>query len=88
MDVFLTSKNEKVKKFVFDFFTGFHSCVGGCNGCINLNEVDNMGFEDFSVELEKTYKKLGLEKIQVSRADFWALTAIIATESAINKHGG
>jgi len=67
---------------------GFHSCVGGCNGCINLNEVDNTGFDEFSVGLEKIYKKLGLEKLQISRADFWALTAIVATENAINKHGG
>lgn len=67
---------------------GFHSCVGGCNGCINLKENDNMGFDEFSTGLEETYQKLNLQKFQVSRADFWALVATVATESAINKHGG
>ena len=68
--------------------SGFHSCVGGCNGCINLNEVDNKGFEEFSFGLEDIYQRLNLEKKEISRADFWALTAIVATENAINKHGG
>jgi hypothetical protein len=53
-----------------------------------LNEVDNMGFDELKNGLEATYKQLDLEKIPVSRADFWALTAIVATENAINKHGG
>ena len=62
--------------------------MGGCNGCINLNEVDNMGFEEYSQALETSYQNLNLQKIGVSRADFWALAATVATEAAINKHGG
>jgi hypothetical protein len=72
----------------FNLLSGFHSCVGGCNGCINLNEVDNMGFEQYSQALEASYQNLSLHKIGVSRADFWALAATVATEAAINKHGG
>ena len=47
-----------------------------------------MGFEEYSQALETSYQNLNLQKIGVSRADFWALAATVATEAAINKHGG
>jgi len=67
---------------------GFHSCVGGCDGCINLNEGDNSGLEDLHNALNVEYDNLNLAKLNISRADFWALAATVATEMAINKHEG
>lgn len=69
-------------------FSGFHSCVGGCDGCINLNEADNAGLEDLYSALNVEYENLNLAKLNISRADFWALTATVATEISINKHEG
>lgn len=62
----------------------FHDCVGpeGCNGCININNPDNAGLEDFIVEMEIIYQENEYFYL-LSRADFWALTGIYAVEKGI-----
>ena len=63
---------------------GFHDCVGGCDGCLNLNNKDNAGLANLTQELEEVYADpdLGYNKL-LSRADFWALAATYSVELAI-----
>ena len=69
-----------------NFFSAFHSCVGGCNGCINLNHEPNKGLEDIVVSLEDKYQKLKLADQGISRADFWALAGMLAIEKGASLH--
>jgi hypothetical protein len=66
----------------------FHACVGGCHGCINLNQLDNKGMEAIVEKLEKLYEDLGLAEREVSRADFWALAGTVAVEIGVKLHEG
>jgi len=62
---------------------GFHTCVGGCRGCINLEEDPNKGLEIAVHALEEAYLfNPGFSDV-VSRADFWALATMIGIEMAI-----
>jgi hypothetical protein len=76
--LFYISIRKKKKKYVF--LSAFHSCVGGCNGCINLNQSANAGLAEALEPLEDKYLKLGLEEQGISRADFWAFAGMIAIE--------
>lgn len=61
---------------------GFHDCVDSCDGCIRLNGFDsNKGLEGIFDAANKLYKEGKYEG--VSRADFWALTSIVAVEVGI-----
>ena len=66
----------------------FHSCVGGCNGCINIDQGDNGGLAEALAALEDKYSKLGLADLGVSRADFWALAGMVAVEKAASLQSG
>ena len=76
--------NQTLKLFV----SAFHSCVGGCHGCLNLNQGDNRGLEGIVAELEKLYADLELADHGVSRADFWALAGTVAVEIGVKLHRG
>ena len=59
---------------------GFHDCVGGCDGCIDLANADNAGLEvpiDALAGVVNTYAVNGL-----TRADIWALAAMIGAETS------
>ena len=58
---------------------GFHHCVGGCDGCLNLNNPDNFGLEDVIEQLENLYNGLNLSSV-LSRADLWTIAAMFAVE--------
>jgi len=60
----------------------FHDCVGGCNGCLNLDNPSNFGLEDLVDELETLYQDEGYSSL-ISRADFWALAGIAAVDKGI-----
>jgi hypothetical protein len=66
----------------------FHSCVGGCHGCLNQNQSDNRGFDGIIPALEKLYADLDLANQGVSRADLWALAGTIAVELGVKLHKG
>ena len=66
----------------------FHGCVGGCHGCLNLNQPDNKGQEDIIAALEKVYADLDLAERGVSRADLWALAGTVAVEVGVRLHRG
>ena len=62
----------------------FHDCVGGCDGCLNVNDPDNAGLENLVADLEAVYQAESLANI-ISRADMWALLGIWAVEQTIEK---
>jgi hypothetical protein len=54
---------------------GFHDCVGGCDGCVDLGNPDNNGLNipiDALESLVAEYERDG-----VTRADIWALAATV-----------
>jgi len=66
---------------------GFHMCVGGCDGCVNMNNVDNKGLEvpiNAIASIVSTYTS----DSGLSRADIWALAALIAAEEAQDNNNG
>lgn len=66
----------------------FHGCVGGCDGCINMEVNDNVGLPNIIDKLDTVYtnQKQGINK-RMSRADFWALAGIAGIETGLeNKY--
>ena len=63
----------------------FHDCVGGCDGCLNVNDQENAGLGDLVSSLEAVYQSGGPSDI-ISRADMWALLGIWAVEQTIAKN--
>jgi len=57
---------------------GFHDCVGGCDGCVNMANPDNAGLDlpiDALRPVVQSHDKL------LTRADIWALAAMTAAEA-------
>jgi hypothetical protein len=57
---------------------GFHDCVGGCDGCVDLLNKDNRGLElpiQFLSQLLEEHAVHG-----VTCADIWALAALTGAE--------
>ena len=42
----------------FAFFKGFHDCVGGCDGCININNDSNAGLDTAITIMEDVYSTI------------------------------
>ena len=56
----------------------FHDCVGGCDGCVDLTNIDNAGLDipmDALASIVSTWKSS-----DVSRADIWSLAAMVGSE--------
>ena len=51
----------------------FHDCVGGCDGCLNMDNDDNAGLEEPIEELEPLVE---FYANQLTRTDIWALSAV------------
>lgn len=64
----------------------FHDCVGGCDGCVDLQNPENAGLFMPIVALGPICEKEPVGMIPagagVSRADCWALAALTASEVA------
>jgi hypothetical protein len=41
----------------------FHDCVGGCDGCLNLDQTDNNGLAPIVTALEAVYQSNNLSSI-------------------------
>jgi len=50
---------------------------------VNLNNPDNAGLGPIIEALEEVYSGYGVSGWGVSRADFWALAAIVAVERGV-----
>ena len=72
----------------------FHSCTGGCDGCINMEDPDNGGLESVHGSLNALYDKtlpFSDGGLTMSRADFNVLAGIAGVEYTIklnNDHCG
>lgn len=63
---------------------GFHTCFGlGCNGCLDLDNPDNAGFEKIYGILNELYDTTEISDV-MSRADFWSLASWNAVTHAVS----
>jgi len=51
----------------------FHDCVGGCDGCINIDNDSNAGLDTAITIMEAVYTTVKADGIDISRADLWAI---------------
>ena len=60
----------------------FHDCVGGCDGCVNINDPSNAGLQNIIGLLDKAYtdRRTGYSKL-MSRADFWVYASLYALKN-------
>lgn len=56
---------------------GFHDCVGGCDGCIDMSNGDNAGLDVTIAALEPVVEMF--EHYGMTRADIWVLSALEAS---------
>ena len=61
---------------------GFHDCVGGCDGCVDMTNPDNAGLEDAINALSSVVSNPQYTEAGLSRADLWALAAITGANYA------
>ena len=56
----------------------FHDCVGDehCDGCIEYTNPDNAGLKEIAAPIDALYNEF--HKGKISRADFYALAAVVA----------
>ena len=59
----------------------FHDCVGSCDGCLNLDNLDNLGLEPAYNEISDLYNS-NFRATGISRADFIALAGVVAVREA------
>mmetsp|Transcript_3472 Transcript_3472/g.9931 ORF Transcript_3472/g.9931 Transcript_3472/m.9931 type:complete len:432 (+) Transcript_3472:144-1439(+) len=57
---------------------GFHDCVVQCDGCIDMENVDNRGLDDIIDFLEPFVTKYSQH---LTRPDVWALASMVAAET-------
>ena len=65
----------------------FHDCVGGCDGCINIDNPHNAGLQDAIDVVEDVYQVVESDGIVVSRADLWAICGRAAAEYGMEISG-
>ena len=68
------SERELIPKFLR---LGFHDCVGGCDGCVDLTNRDNTGLKE---PIEAIFPIVDKFKESYSRADIWALATLVAAD--------
>ncbi len=64
----------------------FHTCVGGCDGCINMEDDLNLGLDEVYEPINELYSEIfpfSEKQLELSRADFWALAGIVGVEYTI-----
>jgi Peroxidase len=61
---------------------GFHDCVGFCDGCVDMTFHDNFGLEVPIEALEPITAKYERLDLGFTRADIWALSALVAADFA------
>ena len=71
------SERELIPKFLR---LGFHDCVGGCDGCVDLSNPDNNGLLE---PIEAIYPIVEQFKGSYSRADVWALATLVSADLSL-----
>jgi hypothetical protein len=73
------SDRELIPKFLR---LGFHDCVGGCDGCVDLNNIDNKGLEE---PINAIYPIVEKFKGTYSRADIWVMASLVSADLSVVK---
>ena len=73
------SERELIPKYLR---LGFHDCVGGCDGCVDLSNPDNNGLLE---PIEEIAPIVEVFKNQYSRADVWAMATMVSAEMSLGK---
>lgn len=73
----IESERELIPKFLR---LGFHDCVGGCDGCIDMTNVDNKGLEE---PIDAIYPIVKKFKDSYSRADIWAMATLVSADLSV-----
>ena len=60
---------------------GFHDCVGGCDGCVDLGNPDNFGLEE-PIDALASVVTAHTSDGGLTRADVWAMAAMVSAEDA------
>mmetsp|Transcript_19626 Transcript_19626/g.30259 ORF Transcript_19626/g.30259 Transcript_19626/m.30259 type:complete len:826 (-) Transcript_19626:36-2513(-) len=63
----------------------FHDCIGGCDGCVDMTDLDNTGLE-IPISVLSTLVSEWKGKGILSRADIWALAAMVGSEVTQAQH--
>ena len=59
---------------------GFHDCVGGCDGRVDLDLHDNFGLDVPTAALDPVVAAYANEASGLTRADIWAFAALLGAE--------
>jgi hypothetical protein len=59
---------------------GFHDCVGGCDGCVDLTNPENAGLSIPIDALQPIVAEHESADLGISRADIWALAAHVGAD--------
>lgn len=59
---------------------GFHDCVGGCDGCVDLTNTDNNGLLVPVQALRTVVSRHANSGTKITRADIWALAAAVGAD--------
>jgi len=71
------SERELIPKFLR---LGFHDCVGGCDGCVDMTNPDNAGLQE---PIDAIYPIVEKFKGSYSRADIWAMATLVSADLAV-----
>ncbi|KAL3806746.1 hypothetical protein ACHAXA_000233 [Cyclostephanos tholiformis] len=71
------SERELIPKFLR---LGFHDCVGGCDGCVDMTNPDNKGLQE---PIDAIYPVVTKFKDSYSRADIWAMATLVSADLAV-----
>jgi len=75
----ITSIVEADKRIGYKFVRlGFHDCVGGCDGCVDLLNPDNKGLDVPINILSDIVTNCAV--LNITRADIWALSAMVSVD--------
>jgi hypothetical protein len=61
---------------------GFHDCTGGCDGCVDMTFADNAGLHIPIDALRPIVNNHESADLGISRADIWAMAALIGADVA------
>ena len=59
---------------------GFHDCVGGCDGCVDLTNPDNNGLLVPVQALRNVVSRHANSVTKITRADIWALATAVGAD--------
>jgi hypothetical protein len=71
------SDRELIPKFLR---LGFHDCVGGCDGCVDMTYPDNKGLQE---PIDAIYPLVTKFKDRYSRADIWTMATLVSADLAV-----